>query len=427
MEKTRREDFLHYVWKFSLFEKEGLVTNDGQPIRIVSHGTHNQDAGPDFVDARIHIGHTLWAGNVEIHHRASDWFRHGHGQDVAYDSVILHVVEHDDQQVRRTCGTLVPSLTLKFNTALLDNYEQLLRTKRWVFCDESIAGVPGLVKEAWLERMVVERLERKTSSIEASLAETSNDWAAAFYVALARSFGASVNADAFEALARSLPYACLAKHKSSLLQLEALLFGQAGMLEGSHGDEYPADLAREYSFLRNKFCLEPMDASAWKFMRMRPSNFPTIRIAQFARLLNTSSTLLSKIIETGTVGELKGFFNVTASPYWDTHYRFGKESKSARKHMGDVGAGTILVNTVIPFIFIYGKMNGQPTLQERAVEFLGRLPFEQNQVTSRWVGKVPGCDNAARSQALIHLEKQYCLGGRCLQCAIGSCVVRTLG
>lgn len=425
-EKTRKEDFLHYLWKYSLFEKGNLETTDGQKVEVIVHGEYNTDSGPDFTNARIKLNDTLWAGNIEIHQRSSDWIRHGHQTDKAYDSVILHVVENDDAPIVRTCGTPVPALALRFNNLLLDNYEHLLRSKRWIYCEDTFDTVPSIVVNMWIERLVVERLESKTHLIVKLLEESKNDWHTAFYQLLARSFGTNVNADAFEMLAKSLPHSVLAKHKNDVTQIEALLFGQSGLLEMAEDDEYVKGLKNEYAFLKGKYKLEPIPSSSWKFMRLRPMNFPTVRIAQFARLIHVSTGLLSKVIEAGTADEVKQLFNIDVSEYWLTHYSFGKTSTHKQKHLGHSAVETILINTVVPFMFYYGKMNGQEDLQEKALQVLGSIPFEQNQITGRWVGRVPDCENASRSQALIHLEKNYCAHGKCLQCAIGNSIVRSV-
>jgi hypothetical protein len=420
-----REDLLHYVWKNVLYNSADLKTTEGLPIEIIKHGDLNTDAGPDFFNAKIKIAETVWAGNVEFHLRSSDWKRHGHHNNPAYDSVILHIVSDYDMDVFRTNSTVVPTLVLHFDSNLIETYDEFLSKKAFaVVCKNKLSTIDSFYINMWLERMLIERLEQKTEIVGNVLNETSSNWEGTFYRLLARSLGFNVNAQAFEMLSRSLPMAVLAKHKNSVFQLEALLFGQSGMLDDNCDDDYFQSLKNEYLFLKVKFSLIEMSASSWKYMRMRPANFPTIRIAQLAQLIHHSTSLLSKVKACENVDSLKLLFDVDVSIYWLTHYSFGKSSNFSVKHFGETAIQSIIINAIIPVLFLYGKINADDQLSDKAFLFLEQLPFENNEITRNWTDTDITCTNAARSQALIHLYKNYCLAGKCLHCSIGDKLLR---
>jgi hypothetical protein len=310
-----KEELLHYLWKSVLYDSAELQTTEGIPLQILKHGETNVDAGPDFFNAKVKIGETLWAGNVEIHVRSSDWIRHGHHENQLYDSVILHVVYQNDVAVKRTNGTIIPTLVLPIDISITDTYNSFLMNKNQVVvCKDSFSTIDSFSVAMWLERMLIERLEQKTERVGEYLQETTTDWEDTFYRLLARSFGFNVNAQAFEQLSRLLPQQVLAKHKSSVFQLEALLFGVAGMLDTDCEDDYFLSLKKEFLFLQAKYSLTTLPFSSWKFMRMRPANFPTIRIAQIAQLIHHSSALFSKVIESEKIESLLSFFNVRFQP-----------------------------------------------------------------------------------------------------------------
>ncbi len=425
------EALLHYIWKFRLFEHQDLQTTEGEYLQIEQPGLHNrQDAGPDFSQARIRIGNTLWAGQVEIHKLSSDWERHHHQQDIAYDNVILHVVYEYDRPVRRKDGSEIPCLELKnrIDEGLLLRSEELLQSPEQVPCSAHLTDIPELAMRMWLERLVVERLEAKTEAVFRELEHTKNHWESAFYVFLARNFGTPVNAEPFEQLARSLPLSVLAKQKDKLLQIEALLFGQAGFLEGitaEETEEYPRLLRREYDFLRNKYNLQPIAAAAWKFGRMRPAAFPTVRLALFAQLVYQSTHLFSKFLETESLSGLRQFFELKVSNYWLEHYRFGEKSeKRGQKSLGKNSFENIVINTLVPFLFVYGKAQGDENYCERALLWLEQLAAEENIIIKMWREIGVKAENALHSQALLHLKKQYCDQKHCLDCAIGNKILR---
>jgi hypothetical protein len=419
-----KEEFLHYIWKYSLYNREHLCTDRDEAIEIIQPGEYNTNAGPDFINARIRIGKTLWAGNVEIHTISSDWDRHHHTSDKAYDNVILQVVSRHDQPVKRTNGEHIPTLTMEFDPKYYENYSRLLESRKWVPCENEIKKVEKFRLNYWLNTLLVERLENKAVRIFEILKQTGNSWEETFYIHLARNFGLKVNADPFEILARSLPLKYLARHKNNIIQLEAMLFGQAGFLnEAEPDDTYYNTLKKEYDFLRKKYLLKPLEKHLWKFLRLRPSNFPTIRIAQFSSLVLNSSHLFSRILECKTPEELMVMFSYRTSKYWDTHYTFGKSSKEKKKNLGKATVQTILINTVIPFLFVYGKARGSEELKDRALDFLYALPAESNAMISHWQDLGMTVDNAFYTQALLQLKNCYCDEQKCLFCQIGHSII----
>jgi len=417
------EDFLQYIWRYGLFNKESLTTTGNEKIEILSLGELNTNAGPDFFNAKIKIDDTTWAGNVEIHLNASDWLLHQHQKDKAYNNVILHVVYNADQQILRQNKTIVPCLELKFDHRLFDNYAELQKNNSPIACNKEIKQVDTFVIEHWLNSLMVERLENKSQSISDILLQNKNNWEETFYRILSRNFGFNLNAEPFEILARSLPLNYLAKHKNNLLQIEALLFGQAGFLAEPLDDEYYQKLQKEYIFLKQKFNLIEGEKHLWKFLRLRPSNFPTIRIAQFAKLIHQSSGLFSKILETNNIEELYQFFDVSASSYWNEHFVFGKTSKKSNKNLGKTAADIILINTIIPFLFLYGKNKDQQDLMDKALGFLDKIKAENNAIINQWKDLNMNITSAFYSQAYIQLRKNYCNTKKCLHCMIGNKII----
>lgn len=412
-----KESILHYIWQFRLFPAQDLKTTDGQTVEIIDVGKANTDAGPDFFNAKIKIDDTLWAGNIEIHTQSSDWIKHRHTADKAYNNVILHVVNRADMNVFRTTGDAVAQLELEVPEHIRSNYEELLSGKKWIPCADKIHLVPQLLVSDWKNALLVERLEQKTDMIENLLSQTNNHWDEAFYVSLARSFGFGTNSQAFERMARSLPNSLLAKHKDNLFQLEALLFGQAGFLEVSGNDEYQRNLQKEYRFLQIKYNLSPIDSSQWKLLRLRPDNFPHVRLAQFAALTHRSSRLFSKILEADTMQELRALFVCEVSDYWKKHYLFGKESSSSVKRLGSKSIDILLINTVIPFLFAYS--NKKNADNETVIKWLELIPAEKNAIIRKWTELGVSSVSAFDSQALLQLKNKYCDDKKCLRCRIG--------
>lgn len=414
------EDFLHYLWKFKLFNGE-LKTTGGEPVQILKCGEHNTDSGPDFFNAKIKIGSTTWAGNTEIHLNASDWNNHGHQRDAAYKNIILHVVYEADAEIFDLNGNAIPVVELKnkFNAALWDQYERFLKSKDWIPCAKVIHSANDFIINNWLDRMLIERLEQKTILIDDLLKQNKNNWEETFYQCLARNFGFKLNALPFELLAKSLLLKYLGKHKNNLLQIESMLLGQAGLLEVKFKDAYPNDLKKEYDFLKNKFNLIPIEKHVWKFARTRPVNFPTIRISQFAMLIHQSSHLLSVILETKKAKSIFKLFDIETSDYWKTHYRFDKQGKKSDKRLGASSVENIMINTVVPFLFFYAKQKNLNNIQMRALDILEQLPAENNAIIRQWKQLNIKVASSYQSQALIQLKNNYCNQKKCLNCGIG--------
>ena len=414
-----RESILHYVWQHKLFIAQQLFTTEGEPVAVIDVGKYNTDAGPDFFNAKIRIGETLWAGNVEIHTRSTDWNKHSHHSDKAYDSVILHVVSEVDGEIFRADGAKIPQLVLIYPSHIAENYDRLITEQKWIACADKLAAVPGIVIESWKNALLTERLEQKMQAIITLLTESNQHWEEAFYITLARNFGFGTNSQAFESLSKSIPLSVLGKHKDQLLQLEAVLFGQAGLLTDEATDEYSIRLKQEYSFLKAKFGLQPMNASQWKLLRLRPDNFPHVRIAQFASLIHSSSKLFSKIVENPEMEYLRSIFVCEPSDYWKRHYLFAHESPTSDKKLGAQSINVILINTVVPFLFCYAQQKNNQQLKDKALQLLEQLPSERNAIITAWQKLGINSASAYDSQALLQLKKQYCDDKKCLRCRIG--------
>ncbi len=414
-----KESILHYVWQHKLFSAQHLFTNDGEAVEVIDVGKHNTDAGPDFFNAKIRIGETLWAGNVEIHTHSTDWSKHNHHSDKAYDSVILHVVSEIDGEVFREDGAKIPQLLLVYPNHISQNYDRLIGEQKWIPCEDKISTVSGIVIESWKNALLTERLEQKMQAISTLLLDNNQHWEEAFYITLARNFGFGTNSQAFESLAKSVPLSVLGKHKDQLLQLEAVLFGQAGLLTDAATDEYSMLLKQEYSFLQAKFGLQPMARSQWKLLRLRPDNFPHVRIAQFAALIHSSSKLFSKIVDNTEIEYLRSIFVCEPSDYWKHHYVFSHHSSLSDKKLGAQSINVILINTVVPFLFCYAQQKNNQVLKDKALQLLELLPPERNAIITAWQKLGIGSVSAYDSQALLQLKKQYCDDKKCLRCRIG--------
>lgn len=413
------ERLLHYVWKYKLYSPVSLTTTDNIPLSVIDPGIENTDAGPDFFNAKIKMNDTVWAGSVEMHERASDWLLHHHDTDKTYDSVILHVVGINDAAISRTNGEPVPLLVLPVPQPVRANIEWLLLRDASVPCRIQIRDVDTLHLTSWLDALLSERLERKTQDIFRLLSLYRDDWNEVFYILLTRSFGFGVNSDAFEWLARSLPLRCIQKQRASSSQVEALLFGQAGMLEEEGECSYYRLLRREYQFLRYKFNLKPLDESLFKSLRIRPSNFPHVKLAQLAAIWHRYDTLFSRIIAANTPGEIKDFFRIEPTEYWKNHYHFRYASADKDKSIGENALNILLINAVVPLLFAYGLRDKLPEYCGRAVRLLESIPPERNQIVSLFTQAGIRVCNAGDSQALIQLKREYCEKKKCLYCRIG--------
>ena len=419
------EEFLHYIWQYRLYNPN-LVLQSGEEVEVLNPGIHNSDSGPDFFNAKIRIGETIWAGNIEIHIHSSDWKRHNHQQDKSYDNVILHAVWRDDMPVSRFDGSPVPTLELDgmYNEHAWKQYLGFMNSRQWIPCSSMISGIDLFVRNAWLDRVLVERLERKALLVENILSLTQNDWAQTFYRLLARNMGFKLNNQAFEMLAHSLPYQFLAKHADDLFQVEAMVFGQAGLLEGTFADSYPQQLKTEYGFLRRKFDLTPIDAHLWRFMRLHPGNFPTLRLAQFASIIHHSVVIIGELFSSSNVTTYRKLFGAEASEYWNTHYTFDKLSAPRHKTLGLSSIDLLLINLVAPILVAYGRWKSDTSMIEKAVDLLLQLKPENNTFTRKWAETGIPAENAASSQALIELKTQYCDLKKCLSCSLGNTLLR---
>jgi len=422
------EEFLHYIWKLKLFDTLDLTTTAGEAMELIKPGIKNTDAGPDFFNAQLKTGKTKWAGNVEIHINASDWEKHAHQHDAAYNNVILHVVFNADKIIRRTSGEIIPTLELKnkFDGRIYEKYLNFKSNKDWIPCEKQVQSASRIIVNSTLDKLLLERLERKSIAIVNSLKLNNNNWEETFYQQLARNFGFKINAEPFELLAKSLSTLILAKHKNSLFQIEALLFGQAGLLNEHLKDAYLRDLQNEYVYLKQKLKLVSVDTHLWKFLRLRPVNFPTIRIAQFAGLIYSSSHLFSKIIEAENIESLRTLMNGDVSDYWQTHYTFDKISPLKAKRLGDESINSIIINTIVPFLFVYGKQKNEEKYIERALQFLEQVPGENNSIIKKWDTLKMPVKTSYSTQALLQLKNEYCDHKKCLNCTIGNELIKNM-
>ena len=399
-----------------------LQTTSGQPVEVIDPGLPNTNAGPDFFNAKLKIDGTLWVGNVEIHTQASDWQSHGHDRDRAYDTVILHVVEESNCDVYRTNGELVPQMVLPCPEAVRRRYDELRQTEIYPPCYSILGSLPKLTVHSWLPALQVERFEQKARAISQRLERCNNHWEDVFFITLARNFGFGLNGDAFEAWANRLPFRAVDKHRDNLLQVEAFFLGQAGLLQENlpDADEYYLKLQKEFSYLQHKFELPaPMPAEQWRFLRLRPGNFPHVRLAQLANLYHKEQSLFSQVMEAETPEAVKKILTARTSEYWEEHFNFRKSSPRQEKRTGDGALNLIIINTVVPFLYAYGLHKADETLCDRATRFLESLKAENNHITRLWDGAGLPVYTAADSQALIQLQKEYCNKKDCLRCRFG--------
>ncbi len=418
------EAFLHYLWQFQYFDKNELQTTSGDSIQVFNPGIRNSHSGPDFQNARIKIGGMEWIGSAEIHIQASGWIDHKHDRDPAYDNVILHIVWDNDMVIRRSDGSLMPTVVLaaRVDQKFFVDYQRLINSPEQIPCAQFIAPVSDIVRLSMLEKVVIERLETKSGRILEILEKNRNDWEETCFQSLARSFGYKINADPFQQLARLLPYKVLRKHSDKLVHVEALLFGQAGFLEEDIENDYYRLLRREYNLLRQKYSLSERRLSKvqWKFLRLRPANFPTIRLAEFAALIFSRPLLFSTILEATTYRDLENVFSVRQSEFWSEHYTFTKSTSEHVIGLGTSSIGTIIINGVAPLLVAYGKSKGDQQFIDRAVAILQQTPGEVNTIVAQWKNLGMRSKTAFDSQGLIELQNSYCSKRRCLDCSIGT-------
>ncbi|MBN1338370.1 MAG: DUF2851 family protein [Bacteroidales bacterium] len=419
------EEFLYYIWQYRLMDAQKLRSGYSD-LEIVHPGIRNTDAGPDFFNARIKLGGTLWAGNVEIHVKSSDWLSHRHHKDEAYNNIILHVVYLHDADIRRQNGEPIPELELRglFDEKLFVRFQEMESSLDGIPCGRLLRDVNDVVVKNWLSRLFVEKMEEKAAGILGNLDSVMMDWEQVFFEWLAWGFGLKVNAGAMMMVARNTPVKLIARMKGNPFRLEALLLGQAGLLKGKITDEYPGSLKKEYGYLAATHHLNPLPRHIWKYARMRPAGFPDIRLSQFACLLGRTGSVFSCFLSAEHFSDLIFLNDLTASDYWTDHYRIGKKSAPKIKRFGKSSAEKLLMNIVVPFMLLYGKERNMPALVEKAVSWIEHLPPEENNIIRTWksLGIIPG--SALESQALLHLKKQYCDRKRCLNCSIGSAIIR---
>lgn len=411
------EQLLHYIWKHKIFPLKKLQTTDGMMVEVIDPGLTNTNSGPDFFNAKVKINGTLWIGNVEIHSSSSHWFKHHHDKDKVYDSVVLHVVGEADCEVRRTNNELIPQMILPCPEYVAKNYEQLSSSDALPSCYTIISQLPIFTLHSWLSVLQAERFQHKAEAIQERLKRCGGNWENAFFITLARNFGFGINGDAFEAWASILSFRALDKHRDSLFQIEAIFFGQAGLLDENIVDEYYQRLQKEFQYLQKVFNLPVMDVTLWRFLRLRPSNFPHVRLAQLAMLY--SQKWSSLLMEADTIEKIQEKLQVTTSAYWKEHYHFYNSSSSRTKSISLSSTSLLIINTIIPFLYAYGLHRSDEKLCLRANDLLEKLSPENNYVTRLWDGIGIKASNAADTQALLELKKEYCDKKKCLCCRIG--------
>ena len=423
------EQLLHYTWKHKMLPLTGLTTADGREVEVIDPGLQNRNAGPDFFNAKVKIGGTLWVGNVEIHHRSSDWHLHGHDRDPRYDNVVLHVCETIDGEVQNSVGHYIPQVQLSVPQRIRDNYDELQKTDQYPPCYRIIPDLTRLTVHAWLAALQTERLERKTEDIRRRAERCGGSWEDAYFVTMARNYGFSVNSDTFEQWAYNVPLQAVGHHRDDLFQIEAIFMGQAGLLEldtvpqhyqqDALNDGYFTKLRNEYQYLSHKFGMKPMDSSLWNFLRLRPQNFPHIRLSQLANLYHQRKAGLSQLLECTTVEQLKALLSSHVTPYWETHYTFGSLSAKNEKHLSYGSLNLLIINTAIPMLFAVGRHRQKEELCDRAINLLEQLKPENNYIIRLWQQCGLPVQSAGDSQALIQLKKEYCDRRDCLRCRIG--------
>ncbi len=416
------ENFLHYVWLYKKFNPVVLKTTQNEQLQIFSVGTPNHNSGPDFFNGLLRIADQLWAGNIEIHLKSSDWFVHQHDKDSAYDNVILHVVYKHDTEIFRKDGTRIPTLELKdiIDKNVLDNYYRLFsKQKKWIHCEHGFGEVSGFLMENWFERLFIERLERKSKLIMNLLKASKNDWEAVLFKMLSKSFGLKVNGEAFLSMANSFDFSIVRKVQANLNQMEALFFGQAAQLDGNCNEPYFLKLQKEYHFLKQKFGLDNTGVFPLRFFRLRPSNFPTIRLSQLASLYHKQTQLFTTVISAKAPSEFYRVFEVSASEFWQTHYNFQSISRKTSKHLTKTFTDLILINTVLPLKFCYANHHGKD-INEEILAIINTIDVEENTLVKRFSQLRPFTKSALQSQALIQLKTEYCDKHQCLKCAVGN-------
>lgn len=420
------EKILHFIWKFQLFSDLSLETSQKELLVIQHVGLQNDNAGPDFLNASVRIDSQLWVGNIEIHQKSSDWYLHNHHLDEHYKAVILHVVWEYDTPVYNPHHQIIPTLELKKFVKLdfLKRYQAFSSNNpKWILCENELKNIRKFTLQNWFEVLFFDRLERKSDEINSLLINYKNDWESVLWVLLCKNFGAKINGEAFLQLAQSVNFQIIRKEKNNLLVLEALLFGQAGFLKDEVEDAYYKKLRNEYQYLISKYDLKNLSSSIFHFFRLRPSNFPTVRIAQLAGVMCATQSLFSRLMEATTKDEIYAIFNIQTSTYWDTHFTFGKESKYNKKRVSKAFVDIVIINTIIPLKFAYSIKKGTELMDE-LLRLMESIKAEENAIVNKFSQFGITAVNAIETQSMLALKNEYCLKIRCLDCSIGNEILR---
>lgn len=420
-----QEDFLHFLWKYKKFEVLNIKTTQGDSIQLMNVGQHNQNSGPDFFNAKLKIANQIWAGNVEIHIKSSQWYAHHHETDKAYDNVILHVVWEHDAEIYRKDNSIIPTLLLKefVPKNLIENYQQLFsKQMRWINCEANFAEVDNFILNHWKERLYIERLERKSQHIEQLLNRSNQHWEAVLFIMLFRNFGLKVNADAFESIAKSIDFSVVRKLQAQPEQLEALFLGQADLLNSDVEDAYYQNLQKNYQYLKQKFQLDATAVIPVQFFRLRPPNFPTIRFSQLAQLYHKHYNLFSHVISISKIEDFYTLFQVETSEYWKTHYSFTSVSKSNNKKLTKALIDLLIINTIVPIKYCFSKYKGNDD-NEAIFALASSIKSEENSIIKKFNQLAKVSQSAFDSQALLQLKSNYCDPNKCLQCAVGAAII----
>jgi hypothetical protein len=420
-----KEDIIQYIWKFQYYNNHDLQNTNGDNVLVIFPGNNNSNQGPDFTEAKIKINDTLWVGNIEIHINSSHWNLHRHSGDNNYNNVILHVVWNHNIEIKDSNGNNLPTLELqsRVSNLLLEKYRQLMDKPQFIPCEKLAPNLSGLPLTSWKERLVSERLLLKSENIFHVLEKNNFHWEETFWWLIAANFGLKVNSEMFRKVAESLPLNILAKHKNNIIQIESLLFGQAGLLEKDFEEKYPKMLQKEYRFYQKKYKLKPVSGELF-FLRMRPANFPTIRLAQLAMLIHNSEHLFSKIKETESVAEVKKMLSLEANDYWHYHYTFDEKTGLKIKKLGSQMVNNIIINTVVPILFSYGLHHNEESYKEKSIKWLEEISPEKNAITKGFENLGYSNKSAFDSQAFIQLKNYYCNEKLCLKCAIGNSLLK---
>lgn len=417
-----KEDFLHYLWKLKKIDLNKLVTTNGELVTILDFGTYNTDSGPDFFNAKVKIDETIWVGNIEMHVFSSDWMKHNHNKDKAYNNVILHVVYQKDLNASTYSGIELPTIELKsrINKNDLKKYKLLRFNTHWIPCEKLIGKTSQISKTTAIEKALTDRLINKSNKLKQLLDLNQQNWNEAFYILILRYFGMKVNSEAFEMLGKSTPYNIILKERDDRFKIEAILYGQAGFLDREFKDEYPNQLKKEYLHLKTKYNLQTIPVSVWKFLRLRPSNFPTVRISQLAEILTRKTQLFSIILEEISLDNIKALFKAKTSDYWSDHYLFDEKSVKKTKSFGATALKVLIINTIVPTLFLYGHINSLDVYKEKSIDLLLEIKAEKNSKINNWANLGFNIKTAYDSQALLELKLNYCDNHKCLQCPIGN-------